>query len=33
MHALKTGLIADKFATSLDVYEKVLLLFRFANDP
>ena len=33
MHALKTGLNADKFATSLDVSEKVLLLIRFANDP
>ena len=33
MHALKTGLNADKFATSLDVYVKVLLFIRFANDP
>ena len=33
MHALKTGLNTDKFATFLDVLEKVLLLIRFANDP
>ena len=33
MHALKTGLNADKFATSWNVSEKVLLLVRFANDP
>ena len=33
MHALKTGLNADKVATFLDFSEKVLSLIRFANDP
>ena len=33
MHAPKTGLNADKFATFWMLPKKVLSLLRFANDP
>ena len=33
MHAMKTGLSAEKFAFFLDVSKKVLSLIRFSNDP
>ena len=33
MHALKTGLNADKFATFWMFPKKVSSLIRFANDP